>query len=109
MIASRRKFLFWLGKAPAIVAASSIMPIVMRRELVVPDHGLALRGGYEPIAKFDAAVTSMLFLGIDQDGWARYTLSVDMANPLTSNDPSVDLIPINRNDGFIRHRVVARG
>lgn len=85
MIQSRRKFLFWLGKAPAIVAASSIMGWWERRRI-------------ERLAR-KVAWTGTLTVSLRTGGGTYFV----------SNDPSVDLIPINRNDGFIRHRVVARG
>lgn len=110
MIATRRKFLFWLGRAPAIVAASSIMPVVMRREPVWDWNAGVIREIEQP----DLIVTESFFRsGVIYDNvMANNALLRRLraaGNELfSSNDPSVDLIPINRNDGFIRHRVVAR-
>lgn len=129
MIQSRRKFLFWLGKAPAIVAASSIMPIVMRRPALVDIgfSGLIYRprfyagqivalgedGRYGLLSPNTHPERPIGVVGsVNPDGSANVIThgfaSTVLGQMFVSRDPSVDLIPINRNDGFIRHRVVAR-
>lgn len=110
MIISRRKFLFWLGKAPAIVAASSLMPIVMRRESVEPDF---LMVGADQYAIFRDIVATTFRLHGDTlyDNIARNNaLFQKMRGQLltagdnelvpvpnfVSNDPAFYFQPINR-------------